>query len=241
MPSFNPDLPHAGRIVLVTGASRGIGYAAAKAFGAAGAHVVALARTVGGLEALDDTIKSAGGKTTLVPADLSNPEALTKLSAILAERFGRLDAFIANAGVLGDLTPVTAIEGKVWNRAMQVNVTANLHLLQGLDPLLRASSAGRVVGITSGRARKFVPFGSIYGATKAAFEHLILTYAAETADTAIRANLVDPGPMRTAMRAKAMPGEDPETLPHPDELAPLILSLASPAFEKTGEVEAFQR
>lgn len=232
--------PHKDRIVLVTGASRGIGYAAAKAFGASGAHVIVLARTVGSLEALDDEVKASGGKCSIIAADLTDEEVLSRLPAALAERFGRLDALILNAGVLGDLTPVTDIQPKAWKDAMALNVTANLALLSGLDPLLRSSEAGRVVGITTGRAHRFVPFWAIYSATKAAYEALLSVYAAEMEETKVRTNLVDPGPIRTGMREKAMPGEDPMTLPHPDELAPLILELTSPFEERNGETVSFK-
>ncbi len=231
---------HQDRIVLVTGASRGIGFATALAFAEAGAHVIALARTVGGLEELDDRVAAVGGKCSLIPADLTDEEALSRLPDALAQRFGRIDAFIANAGVLGDLTPVTDITPKMWASAFAVNVTANQRLLAGLDPLLKQSEAGRVVGLTSSRAHKYVPFWSVYSATKAAFEALLKVYAEEVAHTNIRVNLVDPGPIATKMRAKAMPGEDQSTLPQPEELAPLILSLASAAEERQAETVRFK-
>ncbi|WOI52374.1 SDR family NAD(P)-dependent oxidoreductase [Parvularcula sp. LCG005] len=227
-------------IALVTGASRGIGRAAALALGTAGYHVIALARTVGALEELDDEIAAAGGSATLIPVDLAEQEALSRLPAALADRFGRIDALVANAGVLGELTPVSDIPAKVWHNAFAVNVHANLSLLAGLDPLLRASSHAHIVGITSGRARKFVPFWAPYSATKAAFEALMLTYAAEQETFTIRTNLIDPGPIRTGMRAKAMPGEDPETLPTPEDLAPLVVELCRPDETRNGEIISFK-
>ena len=218
------------RIVLVTGASRGIGRAAARELARRGAHVLCLARTVGALEELDDEVRAEGGACSLIPADLTDEDAVTRLPAALAERFGRLDALVLNAGTLGELTPVTDIDGKTWSNALEVNVTANWRLLAGLDPLLRLSEAGRVVGITSSRARKYVPFWTTYSASKAAFEALLLTYAAERAETKIRTNLIDPGPIATGMRAKAMPGEDQDTLAQPEDLAPLIADVAGEGF-----------
>lgn len=228
------------RIILVTGASRGIGAAASLALAEDGAHVVAIARTQGGLESLDDEIRAAGGSCTLITADLTDRESMDRLPEALAKRFGRLDGFVANAGTLGDLTPVTDITDKMWDNAMALNVTANVRLLGRLDGLLRASPAARVVGITSGRSRKFVPFWAPYSATKAAFEAVFKTYAMEMSETKIRTNLVDPGPIATAMRAKAMPGEDPTALPDPQDLAPLIVELCSENEKRNGETVSFR-
>ncbi|ADM08302.1 putative oxidoreductase protein [Parvularcula bermudensis HTCC2503] len=227
------------RLILVTGASRGIGRALTVALAAAGHHPIALARTQGALEALDDEITAAGGRVTMIPADLTDREAMARLPEALAARFGRLDGFVANAGSLGDLTPIADIQEKMWDRTMALNVTANAFLLTGLDPLLRQSAAGRVVGITSSRARKFKPFWGPYSASKAAFEAVFLTYAAETEESALRVNLVNPGPMRTAMREKAMPGEDPASLPPPAALAPLVLDLLSPEEDRHGQLVTF--
>lgn len=238
MPHFER---HDGRVVLITGASRGIGEALARGFARAGAHVVGLARTQGALEALDDAITREGGTCTLIPADLTDGASMARLPAALFDRFGRLDALILNAGVLGDLSPVTDIVPKVWDHVFAINVTANLRLIAGLDPLLRQSDSGRVIGITSRKARAPAAFWGAYGATKAAFEHLVLSYAAETAESRLRINLVDPGPMRTGMRAKAMPGEDPATLPPPDALCPIVLGLAHPSETRHGELIAFPR
>lgn len=228
------------RIVLITGASRGIGYAAAKAFAAQGAHVIAVARTVGGLEELDDEIKAVGGTASLIPVDLTDYAALDRLPGILAERYGRLDALILNAGVLGELTPVQDMSAALWDQAMAINVTANARLLAGLDPLLRAAPAGRIVGLSSSRARKFAPFWGMYSATKAAFEALLSVYAMENEGSSLHCNIIDPGPIRTGMRAKAMPGEDPLTLATPEDLAPLILELASAQETRQGAIVSFK-
>ncbi len=222
--------PLAGRIAVVTGASRGIGYHAAKAFGAAGAHVVAVARTVGGLEELDDEIKAAGGTATLVPLDLKDSPGIDRLGAAIFERWGRLDLFLANAGILGQLSPLGHVAPKVWDDVMAVNVTANWRLLRSLDPLLRQSEAARAIFMTSGAADGENPFWGPYAVSKAALEALASTYAAENRKTRIRVALVNPGAVRTAMRAQAMPGENPETLPHPSEIAARLLDVATRPF-----------
>ena len=230
------------RVVLVTGASRGIGRAAARALAGEGAHVIAVARTVGALEELDDEIKKAGGEgATLVPLNLRDFDALDRLGALINERWGRLDGFFGNAGVLGELTPLTHLEPKVWQEAIDVNVTANWRLIRSLDPLLMRSDAGRALFVTTGAARKHTPFWGVYAITKAALESLVLTYAEECATTNVKANLLSPGPLRTRMRAKAMPGEDPQSLQPPEVITPLILELLSPACAKNGELVAFSR
>jgi NAD(P)-dependent dehydrogenase (short-subunit alcohol dehydrogenase family) len=228
-----------GRIALVTGASRGIGKAAAIGLAAAGAHVVCLARTVGGLEATDDEIKKAGGTATLVPLNIRDFDALDRLGRTIFDRWGRLDAFFANAGSLGVLTPLAHLEPKVFQELIEVNVTANWRLIRSLDPLLRQSDAGRALFVTSGAARKHTPFWGGYGMAKAALESLALTYAEECATTNVKVNLLSPGAIRTGMRAKAMPGEDPQTLPPPEALVPLIVELLSPACAKNGETVVF--
>ncbi len=228
-----------GRIALVTGASRGIGKAAAIGLAAAGAHVVCLARTVGGLEATDDEIKKAGGTATLVPLNIRDFDALDRLGRTIFDRWGRLDAFFGNAGSLGVLTPVAHLEPKVFQELIEVNVTANWRLIRSLDPLLRQSDAGRALFVTSGAARKHTPFWGGYGMAKAALESLALTYAEECATTNVKVNLLSPGAIRTGMRAKAMPGEDPQTLPPPEALVPLIVELLSPACAKNGETVVF--
>ena len=236
---MNEDLK--GRVALVTGASRGIGRAAAKALAAAGAHVILVARTVGGLEEADDEIRKTGGNATLVPLNLKDFDALDRLGASIFERWGRLDALLANAAVLGALTPLAHLEPRTFEELLDVNVTANWRLIRSLDPLLRRSEAGRALFVSAGPARKHVPFWGGYAMSKAALESLALTYAAECEGTNIKVNLLNPGPVRTAMRAKAMPGEDPETLPPPEALAPLIVEMLSPDYEKNGELVVFKK
>jgi NAD(P)-dependent dehydrogenase (short-subunit alcohol dehydrogenase family) len=230
-----------GRVALVTGASRGIGQAAARALAAAGGHVILVARTVGGLEDVDDEIQKAGGSATLVPLDLKDFAALDRLGASIYERWGKLDAFLGNAGVLGAVTPLAHLEPKLFQELLDVNVTANWRLIRSLDPLLRASDAGRALFVTSGAARKHTPFWGGYAMAKAALESLALTYAAECASTNVKVNLLSPGPLRTAMRARAMPGEDPQTLTPPDAVASLIVDLLSPSCNKNGELVVFKR
>jgi NAD(P)-dependent dehydrogenase (short-subunit alcohol dehydrogenase family) len=234
------EQPLSGRVALVTGASRGIGHAAALALARAGAHVVAVARTVGALEELDDQIRELGGSATLVPLDLKDAAAIDRLGLALFERWGRLDALLGNAGVLGAMTPLTHLQPKVWDELMAVNVTANYRLIRSMDPLLRASDAGRAVFVSSGAARKQLPFWGGYAVTKAALETMVLTYAEECAGTNVKANLFNPGATRTAMRAKAFPGEDPMTLPSPEDVAARLVELVLPAFEKNGELISFR-
>lgn len=224
----------AGRVVLVTGASRGLGYAAAKNAAARGAHIIAVARTVGGLEELDDDIQDMGSSTTLVPLDLADGDAIDRLGAAIFERWGQLDGLIGNAGVLGVLSPLPHIEPKEWNKAFTVNVTANYRLLRSCDLLLRQSDAGRAVFVSSGAALSARPYWGLYAATKAALDAMVKSYAGEMAITGVKANVFYPGQVRTAMRAKAMPGEDPATLPMPDEIAPRLVDLVSPSYDKTG-------
>jgi NAD(P)-dependent dehydrogenase (short-subunit alcohol dehydrogenase family) len=231
----------AGRNIVVTGASRGIGGAIARALGAAGAHVIAIARTTGALEALDDDITSAGGTTTLVPLDLKDYAAIDRLGAALFERYGQIDGVVGNAGLLGVLTPVGHIDPKLWDEVMAVNVTANWRLLRSLDPLLRKAPAARAVFVTSGVARRPRAYWGVYGTSKAALEHIVRTYADEMENTSIRANLYNPGPTRTRMRATAMPGEDPATLPTPKQVAAALLPLLLPTCTETGRVFDFKR
>jgi len=234
------------RIVLVTGASRGVGRAAALAFARAGAHVIALARTQGALEELDDEIRALNpdeeSPATLVPLDVRDFPALDRLGEAIYRRWGRLDALVGNAGVLGLLTPLHHLEPKEWDDVLAVNVTANWRLIRSLDPLLRRSAAGRAAFITSGVASRadMRPYWGPYATSKAALDALVRTYAAETLNTSnVRVTLINPGPLRTQMRAKAMPGEDPMSLRTPEELAPKIVAICSPEWTETGKLYDF--
>ncbi|MEJ1158507.1 SDR family NAD(P)-dependent oxidoreductase [Prosthecomicrobium sp. N25] len=225
-----------GRIVVVTGASRGIGRVFAREVARAGAHVVAVARTVGGLEELDDEIRGFGGAATLVPLDLKDLDGIDRLGAALFERFGQVDGLVGNAGVLGVLSPLAHLDQKVWDEVMTVNVTANWRLLRSLDPLLRRSGSGRCVFLTSGAARRLRAFWGLYSVSKAALEAMVVTYAQEGEIAGVKANLLSPGPIRTAMRAKAMPGEDPDTLDPPEVLVPALLRLLAPDLAESGRI-----
>ena len=207
----------------------------------AGAHVILTARTVGGLEEADDEIRKVGGTATLVPMNLRDFDAIDRLGASIYERWGKLDALLGNAGVLGTLTPLAQLGPKVFQEVMEVNVTANWRLIRSMDPLLRQSDAGRVLFVSSGAARKHTPYWGAYAVSKAALEMLALTYAAECVTSNVKVNLLNPGPMRTAMRAKAMPGEDPETLPSPDEIAPQVVEMLSPSFAQSEMIVDFRR
>lgn len=229
-----------GRVALVTGASRGLGYAAALALAKAGAHVVATARAVRGLEELDDAIRATVGKdgegATLTPLDLHDAAGIERLAQSIEERWGRLDILVANAGVLGVLTPLSHISEDMWQEVFAVNFTANRRLIRAFEPLLLRAQAGRAVFVTSGAARNCRAYWGAYSVTKAALEALARSWAAETADTSLRVNLLSPGAARTAMRAQAMPGEDPNTLPTPADIAPLFVSLAAESCMRHGEI-----
>lgn len=234
-----PDL--SGKTALVTGASRGIGRAMALALARAGAHVLALARTVGGLEELDDEIRAAGGRASLIPADVTDAEAMDGLGPALARRFGKLDIFIANAAILGELAPLPDIAEKVWLKTLDVNVTANWRLIRSLDPLLRASGAGRAVFLSSrvgGETAR--AFWGAYAVSKAALEMLAKTYALEAKIAGVRVAIIDPGAMRTKMRAQAMPGENPDTLPDPAEIAPLLYRAVAADYDGLAERFVFR-
>ncbi|SCW92078.1 SDR family NAD(P)-dependent oxidoreductase [Ancylobacter rudongensis] len=241
LPAAEPAArPLDGRIALVTGATRGIGHATALALAEAGAHVVAVGRTSGALEELDDRIVKAGSTATLVPLDIKDGEGIDRLGGALYERFGKLDIFVGNAGVLGPMTPLAQVDPKEWNDALAVNLTANWRLIRSLDPLLRLSTAGRAVMVSSGAAHKARPFWGPYAVTKAAVEVLARTWAAEVENiSSLKVNLINPGPIRTRMRAKAFPSEDPNTLPSPDEVAQAIFALCLPSFEETGRLYDF--
>ena len=219
--------PLSEKIALVTGASRGIGRASALALSKAGAHVIAIARTEGGLTELDDEIRAATGQSaTLVPLDIGDGDALDALGLALHQRFGRLDILVHAAGILGPMTPVSHIEPQHWDRVVAINLTAVYRIIRTTEPLLRASEAGRAIFLTSGRAARPKAFWGPSGVTKAGMEHLVRTWADELEQTKIRAVLLDPNTMRTKMRAEAMPGEDPETVTDPAEIEPLIVELA---------------
>jgi NAD(P)-dependent dehydrogenase (short-subunit alcohol dehydrogenase family) len=235
-----------GRVALVTGASRGIGRASALALAGAGVHVIALARSQGALEELDDEIRAlrpgAESPATLVPCDLRDQPAIDRLGEAIYERWGRLDILVGNAGLLGPLSPLHHVAPTDWDDVMTVNVTANWRLIRALDPLLRASTAGRVVFVSSGAGHRaeLRAYWGPYAISKAALDALARTYAAETVNTsAIRVMLVNPGPLRTRMRASALPGEDPASLRTPEALAPKILALCAPDWRETGKLYDF--
>jgi NAD(P)-dependent dehydrogenase (short-subunit alcohol dehydrogenase family) len=229
-----------GRIALVTGASRGIGRAVALALAAQGAHVVITGRTVGALEELDDEIQTAGGTATILQLDLLRLEKIDQIGPTLFQRWGKLDILVGNAGVLGNLTPIAHVTDDNWTRVISTNLAANWRLIRTLDPLLQRSDAGRAIFVTSGASARDTAYWGLYAASKAALETIVKTYAAEVSTTAIRVNMVNPGPTRTQMRAKAYPGEDPETLPTPHDVAPLFVDLALPSTTRNGDVVAFR-
>ena len=226
-----------GRIALITGASRGIGAAVAERFAAEGARLILAARTPGALEEVDDRVAAAanGATATLVPVDLADHDRIDEIAGALAERFGRIDILVGNAAVLGGLAPLAHVEPERWAEAMNVNLTANWRLIRAFEPLLRQSRAGRAIFVTSGVTRGAFPYWGPYAASKAALEALVRTWAAELEKTAIRINILDPGVVRTRMRAEAMPGEDPMTLPPPESLAGTFVELASADCRRNGE------
>jgi len=230
-----------GRLAVVTGASRGIGRAVAVELAKNGADIIAIARSrsQGALEELDDEIRALGQKCTLVPADIRDGDAIDRLGAAIYERWGKLDILVANAAILGPLSPLGHLSPKDWAELLDINVTANWRLIRSLDPLLKLSDAGRAIFVTSGAAHKAKAYWGGYAVTKAAVEQLALTYANECKINNVKVNLIDPGPIRTHMRAKAVPGEDASTLPAPVDIAPLFAELASPAYDKTGQLIKF--
>jgi NAD(P)-dependent dehydrogenase (short-subunit alcohol dehydrogenase family) len=228
--------PLADQIALVTGASRGIGRAVALALAREGAHVVAVARTVGGLEEVDDEAKKLGSSATLVPLDMRDYPGLYRLATALNERYQHLDILIGNAAIGGQRSPLDHIEPQAWDDAFAINVTANFHLIRAMAPLLRRAEAGRAVFVTSGAATNARAYAGPYSASKAALDALARTYAAESSSTPLRVNLFNPGPTRTRMRAQVMPGEDPMTLPTPEEVAEKIVDLCRPGFSETGKL-----
>jgi len=234
------QLPLAGRIAVVTGASRGIGYQSALALAKAGAHVVAAARTQGGLEELDDEIRAATGESaTLTPFDLVDGGAIDRLGGALFERFGRVDILVHAGAKLGALTPVSHMEPREWAKVMAINMTASYRLIRSFEPLLRQSDAGRAIFFTSNAAADPRAFWGVYAATKAGLEAMVKAWADEVENTAIRAAIVNPGRMRTRMRAEAYPGEDPSNLTDPAEIGPLIVELANPQLTPPKDVVSF--
>jgi NAD(P)-dependent dehydrogenase (short-subunit alcohol dehydrogenase family) len=225
-----------GKVALVTGASRGLGYATALHLAMEGAHIIATARTKGGLEELDDAVKAAGSSATLVPMNITDLDAIDRLGAVIFERWKKLDILIGNAGTLGKLTPLAHVDPKVWDESFAINVTSNYRLIRSLDPLLQAAPNGRAVFVTSGLAHKCFPYWGTYSIGKAALEALMKTYAAEVATTNMRVNCFSPGATRTKMRATAMPGEDPETLPTADEVSAQMVAMCLPEFADNGGV-----
>ncbi len=225
-----------GRIALITGATRGIGYSVAKRFAGEGAHVIATGRTVKALEQLDDEIKAAGGgPATLVPLDLLETDKIEMLAQGIANRFGKLDILVGNAGVLGDLTPVAHTSTEQWDKVMAVNLTANFHLLRCFDLLLKNSPSPRAMFVSSGVTEGTYPYWGAYAISKAALEKMVETYAAENSKTSLKVNIIDPGGVRTRMRASAFPGEDPMSLPHPDNITDVFVKLASEKMLDTGK------
>ena len=229
-----------GKVALVTGASRGIGRAIAKALALQGAHVVALARTKGGLEELDDEIRAAGGEISLVRLDLKDGAKIDALGPTLYERWKRLDIFVGNAGILGPLSPLGHISEADWSAELAINLTANWRLLRTLDPILRLAPAAGVLFMTSGAAERCRAYWGPYSVSKAALDALAKTYAHEVASTNVKVNLLDPGRIRTRMRAQAYPGEDEKTVPAPDAIVPLALSLLTPEVTTSGDLHVFE-
>ena len=226
----------AGRIAVITGASRGIGAATAKIFAAEGAHVILVARTQGGLEEIDDEIRSAGGTASLVPMDLTDYGKIDEMGATIFERYGKLDILIASAGLLGTMGPINHIDPKIWEQTLAVNVTANWRLIRSFDPLLRQSDAGRAIFLTSFAAQVHRAYWGIYATSKAALDMMVMTYAQEILKTNVTANLFNPGRTRTTMRAEAYPGEDPETVKSPEFAARQLVELVLPSCKLNGEI-----
>ncbi len=232
--------PLKNRLALITGASRGLGRAAALAYARAGAHVILVGRTTGALEEIDDEIKTFAEPATLLTLDLRKGETIDGLGPTIYERWGKLDIFLANAAMLGPLSPLPHVTADSWQMVMDVNLTANWRLIRTLDPVLKRSDAGRAIFVSSGAASGQYAYWGPYAVSKAGLEALARSYAAECENSAVRVSIVNPGAMRTTMRAKAFPGEDPMTLPTPEEVAPLLVDLAQPSSTINGETVRFR-
>jgi NAD(P)-dependent dehydrogenase (short-subunit alcohol dehydrogenase family) len=226
----------AGTVALITGASRGIGAAVAKRFAAEGAHVVLVARTVGGLEEVDDAVRASGGSATLLPLDLADGAKIDQIGPSLHQRFGRCDILVGNAALLGPLSPMGHIDARDWDRITAINLTANWRLARTLDPLLRIAPAGRAIFVTCGVTTAVHPYWGAYAASKAALETLARTYAGEVTKTNLRINLLDPGIVRTKLRAAAFPVENPEALRPPEDVTEAFVSLAEADCARHGEI-----
>lgn len=229
-----------GKVALVTGATRGIGAGVVLALAREGAHIIMIGRTTGALEDMDDAVRELGAEATLVPMDLGDFDAIDRLGGHVASNWGKLDILIGNAGILGPISPIGHIPPKEWDQLMAVNVTANYRLIRSFDPLLRAADAGRATFVTSTVAESCRAYWGGYATTKAALNCMVKTYALEVANnTNVRANIINPGPIRTSMRAAAAPGEDPETLDTPHDIAPLFVKMSLPEFQANGEIISY--
>lgn len=235
-----PQLPLKGRLALVTGATRGLGRAIAIAYAKAGAHVIAVGRTQGALEELDDEIQKVGEPATLLTLDLRKGDKIDGLGPTIFERWGKLDIFVGNAAMLGPLSPLPHVTADAWQHVIDVNLTANWRLIRTLDPVLKLSDAGRVILVSSGAAEGRYAYWGPYAVSKAGIECMGKMYAAECENSPVRVSIVNPGATRTAMRAKAFPGEDPMTLPAPEDVAPLFLELARPESTVHGEIVRYR-
>ncbi|MCK5424706.1 MAG: SDR family NAD(P)-dependent oxidoreductase [Emcibacter sp.] len=229
-----------GKVALVTGATRGIGAGVTLALARAGAHIIMVGRTTGALEEMDDAVQELGAEATLVPLDLMDSDGIDRLGAHVASTWGRLDILIGNAGILGPISPLGHIKPKDWDQLIATNVTANYRLIRSFDPLLKASEAGRAIFVTSTVAESCRAYWGGYATTKAALNCMVKTYANEIANnTNIKANIINPGPIRTGMRSSAMPGEDPQTLDTPHDIAPLFVKMSLPDFQANGEIISY--
>jgi NAD(P)-dependent dehydrogenase (short-subunit alcohol dehydrogenase family) len=228
------------RIALVTGASRGLGRAFAIALAREGAHVVITARTAGALEETDDEIRAAGGKATILKLDLKSGDRIDQLGPVLYQRWGKLDILVAAGGILGPLSPLPHVSADAWASVLETNLTSSWRLIRTLDPLLKRSDAGRALFITSGAASSALAYWGPYAASKAGLEALAKSYAHELANTPVRVNLLDPGPMRTALRAKAFPGENRQVLAEPEDVAAFALPLLAAEATANGTTARYE-